>query len=172
MSVYDQSAYVAEQDYRKLLRKDLRYGVLAGVLAEAAIMILFFFYDVLWFRPLATPDFLSNALLGGWDLDAETLTKLRSTRIVIFSILHLVAFTFLGILFARFFRFTQLRKTLLSGGLYGLIVCTAVFSASMQVTGTQMSAEPGWPALLAGNFGAGIVMVIFLRRAQGIGSSG
>ena len=172
MSVYDQSAYVAEQDYRKLLRKDLRYGVLAGLLAGAAIMILFFFYDVLWFRPLATPDFLSNALLGGGDLSAETLIKLRSTRIVIFSILHLVAFTFLGILFARFFRFTQLRKTLLSGGLYGLIVCTAVFSASMQVTGTQMSAEPGWPALLAGNFGAGIVMVIFLRRAQGVGSSG
>jgi hypothetical protein len=172
MSVHNHSVHVAEQDYRKQLRKDLRFGALAGLLAGAAIMILFFGYDVLWFRPLATPDILTGALLGGGDLDAGTLTKLRSTRIAIFSILHLVAFVFLGILFARFFRFTQLRKTLLSGGLFGLIVCTAVFSASMQLTGTQMSAEPGWPAILAGNFGAGIVMVIFLRRAQGVSPSG
>ena len=172
MSAYSHSAHAAEQEYRKQLHKDLGVGALAGLLAGAAIMILFFVYDVLWFRPLATPEFLSKALLGGGNLDAETLTSLRSSRIVIFSILHMVAFAFLGILFARFFRFTQLRKTLLSGGLYGLVVCTAVFSASMQVTGTQVSAEPGWPALLAGNFGAGIVMVIFLRRAQGVGSSG
>jgi len=172
MSVYDHSAYGAEQVYRKMLRKDLRDGILAGVLAGATLIIIFFGYDVLWFRPLATPDFLSGALFGGAEPGVEAISRLRNVRIGIFTILHMVTFAFLGVVFARFFRFTQLRKTLLTGVLYGLIVCTAIVGASMQVTGTQMSVEPGWPALLTGNFVAGLVMVVYLRRAQGVDSSG
>jgi hypothetical protein len=171
MSVFDHSAYVAEGTYRKLLRRDLLWGGLAGLLAGAALMVFFFAYDVLWFRPLATPDFLSGALLGGGESSPETLASLTRARIMIFSILHVITFTLLGVMFARFFRFTALRKTVLVGVLYGLIVCTAVFSAGLQVTGTQMSAEPGWPALLAGNLAAGVVMVVFLRRALGVSPS-
>ena len=172
MSAYYQGTDVAEGTYRKLLHQDLLWGGLAGLLAGGALMVFFFGYDVLWFRPLATPDFLSGALLGGVEPGAETVAKLRSVRIAIFTVLHTVAFTLLGIVFARFFRFTELRKTLLVGVLYGLVVCTAVFAAGMQVTGTQMSEKPGWPALLAGNLAAGVVMVVLLRRAQGVGPSG
>ena len=170
MSVYDRSAYVAERRYRKVLWKDLRDGALAGFVAGSAIIILFFFYDVLSFRPLATPEFLSRTLLGGAELGAVA-NELNTSRITIFTILHLVTFTLLGIILARFFRFTQMHKTVLMGGLYGVTACTIFFGASMQVTGTQMSAEPGWPAVLAGNLAAGIVMVIFLRRVQGAAPS-
>lgn len=171
MSVYDSSAYVAEQRYSKLLRRDLRDGALAGLLAGGALILFFFTYDVLWFRPLATPDFLASAFLGGGEPGAETVTGLKSARMAIFTTLHLVTFTLLGVVLARFFRFTAMRKTLLVGALYGLIICTAVLSAGMQVTGTQLSGEPGWPALVAASFAAGIVMVVFLRRVQGIGPS-
>ena len=171
MSVYDHSAHVAEQTYRRRLRKDVLHGAFAGVLAGMAIMIVFFTYDMLWFKPLATPDFLSGTFLGGGDAGAEPSSGLRMTRIAIFSTLHLLIFTLIGIAFARFFRFTQLSKTLLVGGLYGLIACTAIFSATLQVTGTQMSGEWGWPALLGGNFLAGIVMVVFLRRAEQVDPS-
>ena len=71
MSVYDHTAYGAEQEYRKLLRRDLRDGILAGVLAGGTLIIFFFGYDVLWFRPLATPDFLSGALFGGAEPGVE-----------------------------------------------------------------------------------------------------
>jgi hypothetical protein len=168
MAVYYQATDVAQGTYRKLLRQDMLWGGLAGLLAGGALTVFFFGYDVLWFRPLATPDFLSGALLGGTEPGAETVESLRNVRIAIFTILHLVAFTLLGMIFARFFRFTQLRKTLMVGALWGLIVCTAVLAAGMQVTGTQMSAEPGWPGLLAGNVAAGVVMVLFLRRTQGV----
>lgn len=171
MSVYDHSAHVAEQTYRRRLKKDVLHGAFAGVLAGMAIMILFFTYDMLWFKPLHTPDFLSGSFLGGGDLGAEPSRGLRTTRIAIFSTLHLFIFTLLGIVFARFFRFTELRKTLIVGGLYGLIACTAIFSSTLQVTGTQMSGKWGWPALLAGNFLAGIVMVVFLRRAEQVDPS-
>ncbi|MGB5303010.1 MAG: hypothetical protein WBO43_00400 [Gemmatimonadota bacterium] len=171
MSVHDHSAHVAEEAYRKSLRKDFLHGALAGVLAGAAMMILFFAYDMLSFKPLATPDFLSSALLGGGEPNAETAVKLRTARIAGFTTFHLLVFTVLGITLARFLRFTGLKKTLLAGGLYGLIVCTAIFNVSMQVTGTQLAAATGWPALLAGNFAAGIVMVAFLRRAEQVDPS-
>ena len=172
MAVYYQATDVAEGTYRRLLRQDLLWGGLAGLLAGGALTVFFFGYDVLWFRPLATPDFLSGALLGGMDPGAETVESLRNLRIAIFTSLHMIAFTLLGIIFARFFRFTQLRKTVLAGVLWGLVACTAVLGAGMQVTGTQMAAEPGWPALLAGNAAAGLVMVLFLRRAQGVDPPG
>ena len=172
MSVYDHSAHVAEQTYRKLLRKDLRDGAIAGILAGGVLLVLFFAYDLVYFRPLATPDFLSSAFFGGGEPGEETIARLRSARIGAFTVLHLVTFTFVGVLLARFFRFTQLRKTFLTGALYGLIVCTAVFSAGLQVTGAEMSVAPPWPPLLGGNFATGLVMVMFLRRVQGVGPSG
>jgi hypothetical protein len=168
LSVYDHSAYAAEGTYRKLHQKDMLWGGLAGLLAGAGLMVVFLAFDVLSFTPLATPAFLSSALPGGGDAGGEAVTELTSARIVLFSVLHLATFTLIGVVFARFFRFTALRKTLVVGALFGLIVCTAVFGAGLQVTGTQMSAEPGWPALLAGNLVAGLVMVVVLRRALGV----
>jgi hypothetical protein len=41
----------------------------------------------------------------------------------------------------------------------------------MQLTGTQMSAKLGWPTFLVCNFAAGIVMVLVLRRLQGVAST-
>jgi len=171
MSAYDHSAYGAQEEYRINLRRDLIGGSLAGLLAGGALLVVVFQYDLLWFRPLATPEFVSAALLEGAVPGAETLSRLRGARIGMFSVIHVIAFTFLGILMARFFRFTQLRKTYVAGALYGLVVCTVTLAAGMQVTGTQMSTNFGWPVFLVCNFAAGIVMVLVLRRVQGVASS-
>ena len=171
MSVYDHSAYGAREEYRKDLRRDLIGGILAGLLAGLALLVVLFRYDLLWFRPLAAPEFVSAALLEGAVPGAETLARLRGARMAMFTTIHIVAFTFLGILMARFFRFTQLRKTYVTGALYGLVVCSVTLAAGMQVTGTQMSTKHGWPLFMACNFAAGIVMVLVLRRMQGIASS-
>lgn len=171
MPVHDDSASGTKLTHRKQRQKDVLHGAFAGVLAGTAVMILFLAFDMLWFKPLNTPDFLSSALLAGGDSGAESDRVLRTARIAMFTTFHLLIFTFIGIAFAIFLRFTQLPKTLLVGGLYGLIACTAIFSAVLKVTGTQMSAEWGWPALLAGNFLAGIVMVVFLRRAERVDPS-
>ena len=142
------------------------------MLAGGGLAVFFFGYDVLWFRPLATPDSLSGALLGGMEPGAETVERLRNVRISIFTILHMIAFTLLGIISPDSFDSPIVRKTLLAGVLWGLVACTAVLGAAMQVTGTQMATEAGWPALLAGNAAAGLVMVLFLRRAQGVDPPG
>ncbi|MBT8478261.1 MAG: hypothetical protein KJO06_05035 [Gemmatimonadetes bacterium] len=171
MPVSDDSASGTELTYGQQRRKDVLHGAFAGVLAGMAVMILFLAFDMLWFKPLSTPDFLSSALLAGGDSGAESDRVLRTARIAMFTTFHLLIFTLIGIALASFLRFTQLPKSLLVGGLYGLIACTAIFTAILQVTGAQMSEEWGWPALLAGNFLAGIVMVVFLRRAERVDPS-
>jgi hypothetical protein len=98
------------------VHNDLRFGAVAGLLGGASIMILFFVYDVLFFTPLATPDFLSDLLLGREALAADIAVRLRAVRIVIFTVVHLAAFTALGIVLANLFRVSGVRKSLLLGG--------------------------------------------------------
>jgi len=167
MPVSGRSAYGDARRHRQLLSRDYRDGAVAGLLAGTTLIVLFFVYDVLSFAPLATPDFLSGKILGSEDPGAELAPMLRTVRIAIFTLLHLAAFAFLGIALARLLHFTQLKKAVLAGALYGLTACTLLFGVSLQVSGTQMSAVPGWPAILMGNVAAGIVMGVYLRWAQG-----
>ena len=162
------SAYGDLRLHRELLLRDYRDGAVAGLLAGTTLIVLFFVYDVLSFAPLATPDFLSGEFLGNEDPGGEYAPMLRTVRMVIFTFLHLAAFAFLGIALARLLHFAQLKKAVLAGALYGLTACTLLFGVSLQVSGTEMSAGgPGWPAVLVVNVAAGIVMVIYLRWAQG-----
>jgi hypothetical protein len=153
----------AAESYRDRLYGDLRDGAVAGLLAGGAIMVLFLLYDVLLFTPLQTPDFLAQALTGLGPPAADTAAGTKLVRMAMFTVLHLMAFIFLGIVLVEFFRITERPKTLLSGGLYGLTACTTLFSAALHLSGTKVSLEPGWPAVLLGNFIAGVVMAGFLK---------
>jgi hypothetical protein len=153
----------AAERYHDRVHNDLRFGAVAGLLGGASIMILFFVYDVLFFTPLATPDFLSDLLLGREALAADIAVRLRAVRIAIFTVVHLAAFTALGIVLANLFRISGVRKSLLLGGLYGLSVCTLLFRAGLHLSGTELLTEPEWPAVMLGNFLAGVVMVGYLQ---------
>ena len=166
MPVLSRSTHGAARRQRQLLLRDYRNGALAGLLAGAVLMALFFLYDMLTFSPLATPDFLSGEFLGSGDPGAELDSTLKTVRIALFTLLHLAAFTFLGIALARLLSFAQLKRTVLAGALYGLTAGTLLFGVGLQVSGTQMSAEPGWPAILLGNVAAGIVMATYLHWAR------
>jgi hypothetical protein len=45
-------------------------------------------------------------------------------------------------------------------------MCTIMFAASLQLSGTQMSSEPGWAAIVGANVTAGVIMAVFLRIVQ------
>lgn len=162
----DSSYFAAEraaERYHDRVHGDLRYGAVAGLLGGGSIMILFLVYDALFFEPFATPDFLSELLLGRDALATDIAARLRLVRIAMFTALHLGAFTALGIVLANLFRMSGVRKRLLLGGLYGLTVCTLVFRAGLHLSGTELLAEPQWPAVMLGNFVAGVVMVGYLQ---------
>ena len=167
MSVYDRSAYASARKYRELRRKDLRDGALAGLLAGAAVMLLFLAYDLVSFTPLATPEFLSAALFGSGNASPAEEAGSDGGRLALFTVVHLATFVLLGIGLARLFRNTGVRRSLWAGGLYGFLVCTIIFSVSMQITGTEVSDGPGHWSIMAVNLAAGLVMVSYLRVAQG-----
>ena len=68
MLVADRSTHLTARKYRELLRRDVRDGAMAGLLAGAGIMVLVFGFDMLFFSPLTLPGFLSGALSGGEDI--------------------------------------------------------------------------------------------------------
>lgn len=161
-SSYD-SAYWAAQKYRDQLHVDLRDGAIAGILGGGSIMILFLFHDMLLFKPLSTPNLLAQILIGREGLASDLADRLRFVQIGMFTVLHLSAFLLLGIALAKFFRITKIRKTLLSGGIYGLIACTGLFGVSLRLSGIEVAYEPRWLVVLLLNFVAGAIMAGYLR---------
>ncbi|MFH1763135.1 MAG: hypothetical protein ABIF09_02985 [Gemmatimonadota bacterium] len=145
------------------MHKDLRNGAVAGLLGGASIMILFLGYDAFSFGPLSTPDLLAEAITGQEILVLDFAAPLRVARIMMFTVLHLAVFSGLGIILTNLFRMTGARESLLLGGLYGLTVCTVLFSLVLHLSGTELLAQPQWPAVALGNFVAGVVMVGYLK---------
>jgi len=163
MPGYDDSSYRAAERYHDRLSKDLRHGAVAGLLGGGSIMVLFLGYDALFFRPLATPDILSEALVGQEALALDFAVQLRAVRVVMFTVLHLAVFTGLGIMLTNLLRITGARESLLLGGVYGLIICTILFRVVLHLSGTELLAEPQWLVVMLGNFIAGVVMVSYLK---------
>jgi hypothetical protein len=149
--------------HRQRLENDLLHGTVAGLLGGGSIMILFLGYDALSFGPLATPDHLSDSLLGQEAFGLDFTFQLRALRIMLFTVLHLAVFAGLGIVLTNLFRITGARESLLLGGLYGLIVCTILFRVVLDLSGTELLAQPQWPAVILGNFVAGVVMGGYLQ---------
>jgi len=144
--------------------RDLRQGAIAGILGGGAIILLFLAYDALSFGPLATPDRLSGGLLGLDSLVTDIGVRLGFlVAIGLFTLFHLGAFMALGILLLAFLRISGVRSKVLFGGLYGVTVCTVAFLAALNASGAELMATPEWPALLLGNFLAGVVMGSYLE---------
>lgn len=148
---------------RDRLHRDLRDGAVAGLLGGGSIMIFCLGYDALFFEPLATPNFLAEALIGRPALGLDLGVQLGIVRIMLFTVLHLAAFVGIGVLLAGLLRVTGARKSLLIGGVYGLTACTTLFQVVLHVSGTGLSAVPEWPSVFLWNLVAGVVMMSYLK---------
>ncbi|MDH3426995.1 MAG: hypothetical protein OEM23_01040, partial [Gemmatimonadota bacterium] len=133
---------------------------MAGLLAGATLIVMFFVLDLIAGQPLATPTFLSGALLGNAVAEGE------SVRIGLYTAAHFAVFIVLGIVAAEFFTTLGVPRNLLIGAAYGLFACSAVFYPALIVTGTDILAAPGWPAVFFGNVVAGVVIVAYLHWAS------
>ena len=159
----DDSDYEMGKRYRYRLYGDLLDGAIAGLLGGGSIMVLTLLYDALLFKPLVTPNFLAQTLLGREGVAVDGTAQAKLVQIGMFTVLHLAAFVFLGIVLVKIFRITGIRNTLLFGGLYGFTVCTSLFGVSLQLSGAEVSLEPKRLVLLLVNFIAGVVMAGYLQ---------
>ncbi len=152
----------------------IRDGAVGGSLGGVAVVAFFFVYDLVRLEPFATPAFLSGAVLGSGppssagDLGvfmtiASVVTGAGHIRVHAF--LHLLVFCLLGVGAALLFLWINEPPNVLSGALYGLLVCSLVFYVVLGLTGT-LTGAPDWRAVVLGNLFAGGVMARHLAGKE------
>ena len=133
---------------------------MAGLLAGLTIMVLFVMHDLLLFGPFATPANLVDRVIPAAENFATASTVVR---ISLFTVIHLLVFTALGLCAVGLLRWSQVTNTVLLAVLYGVVVCTIVFDVSLGLAGAHVNTEPAWPVVMSANAVAGAVMGLVLR---------
>jgi hypothetical protein len=144
----------------KIDRRCLVSGVMAGFLAGAVLIVLYFLFDLVRGEPLATPTFLAANLLG------QGALEISSVHIALFTVVHFVAFMMLGVLASVVTESTLSPRTLLVGTAYGLFAYSLLFYAALVISGASIVDAPAWPVVFFGNVVAGAAMMAYLRWAS------
>jgi len=147
------------------------HGAEAGVLAGAGIAGLFLILDVAQLAPLSTPVTLASSLWGPVALDPGSDTLARSlalglggARLVAYSLLHLLAFTAIGVVGAFLINTASFWTSLLGGVVYGTVACSALFYAGNWMTEAPMVLDAIGPtSIVLVNAMAGAIMGLGLH---------
>lgn len=145
-------------------------GARGGLLAGAAAFAVLFVYDLLRLDLMASPTLLSAAALGQTiEVTPGVQAAFRAGDVIRFlqglaqyAVLHFLVFAGLGIGAALLFRPGRLAMNALTGALYGVVACSAVFYAGIPLLAGPMVALPDWGIVLAANTVAGVIMAASL----------
>ncbi len=131
-------------------------GVIAGVVGATVMAAWFLAVDWLQGTPLQTPAFVAGALLGGSGAVA-------AGPVIIYSLIHYAAFVLVGIGISAMLSRIRISAPSLLGAVVGFLLFDAVFYGSVVVTGVDVVAALGWPAVLVGNLLAGLALMAVLH---------
>lgn len=144
-------------------------GAAAGLAAGLAVIVIFFLYDIVRMTPLATPFQLARILFGaegpGTGLSGTgRLAAIASAlfRMVAYTGFHFVVFASLGAAAVWIFDRLKVPLNLVTGALYGVVVCTAVLYGAFWLLWSNLSV-PSVTGVLLANAVAGIVLALRLR---------
>jgi hypothetical protein len=145
-------------------------GLVAGLLGAATIALWFLLLDALRGRPLLTPSLLGTAIFGGGaGLDAPASLTVSMEMVVLYTWVHALVFAVVGGVAARLLAIAERRPHV---G-FGILLLFVVFEFGFLLA-AMLFAEPvlrvlTWPAVLAGNLLAAVVMGAYLwRRHPGL----
>lgn len=141
----------------KAASEGISRGITAGLLAATTMAAWFFAVDVIAGRPFFTPAFLASILAGSDPVAAGTGV------IVVYTLIHYLAFVVVGIGSVRLLRALQAAPGLLLGVVLGFLLFNLVFYGSVIITGQHVVQELGWAPVLSGNVLAGIVLMGYLQ---------
>jgi len=145
----------------------VKAGSEAGILAAATVALLFFVLDLFSIQPFATPGFLATRWFGpgGYEIDVNVIARVSAIiaggfQILVYTLFHFLTFAVLGIVAAFGLRWTAgPTRSLLQGAIFGLTICSTTFYlGSFLLGGLVFSDLPGFPAVLAANILAGLVI--------------
>ena len=146
-------------------------GIRAGLLGGFAVAAFFFLLDLARLEPLATPFALGTTLLGpfGSAIETPVLAELVSVtafagNLLALTLLHFLAFSLLGISAVRGCEACRIPLNVVTGALFGLVICSLVFYGCVALGGNYVLAGiPGPVAVFGGNLVGGAVMGGYLQ---------
>ena len=147
-------------------------GAQAGAFAAAGVALAFFVLDLIRLQPLATPGFLSGAVLAPaglqWDFTgmSDLIAGLETAyMITTFTLLHFLTFALVGGLASVYFDWKH--KIGLMPLLAVAALCTVAFSATVVGSGSVVALESLGPiTVVVTNVFAAILLVGYLRLAS------
>ena len=148
-------------------RRELRDGLLAGLVGAALVAVWFLILDLSQGQPFRTPALLGAAIFEG--LRDPTLLRITTPVVLGYTALHVVAFALFGLLCAVIIAALE-REPILIWAFIALFACFEVFFFVLQgLVGSVLGALVGW-SVLAGNLlaSAGMLGYFFVgHRALG-----
>jgi hypothetical protein len=140
-------------------RPVLRDGIIAGLIGAAVVAVWFLIFDIARGRPLLTPALLGSAVFQGLT-DPGTVT-ISPGPIILYTILHGVAFVGFGVVAASLILAAEREPSLLVAFVILFACFEAFFIGAVAALGTSMLGALIWWAILAGNLLATIAMVAY-----------
>jgi len=155
---------LAEQDLREVLQRHqvVREGVISGLIGAAAVALWFLAIDVVQDRPFFTPAALGSALFLG-ARGAEEV-EVTGGIVVGYTILHVTAFLFVGLVAAALLRAAERHPPVLLGIVLLFVTFEVFFFGLIVIVASWLlDALAEWTVLVA-NFVAAVAMGAYLVR--------
>lgn len=132
-------------------------GLVAGVIAAAAMAFWFLIVDGLEGIPFRTPAFLAASLLG--------MEEVRMTMgpILLYTLVHVALWAMVGVAVSWLVSVVKTASPVLLGLVLGFLLFDLAFYGSVVVTGVNVVEALGWPEVLVGNLIAGVALVGYLH---------
>ncbi|RMH17498.1 MAG: hypothetical protein D6701_07415 [Gemmatimonadetes bacterium] len=138
-------------------------GVVAGLAAGAAMALWFLLVDGSQGQPFRTPAFLASALLGHDEVVRA------AGPVALYTLVHFGLFAALGVGVCWAVSKLPSAPNVLLGLALGFLLFDGVFYLSVVITGVDIVAALGWPAVLVGNLVAGVALMGVLHMFGGAG---
>jgi len=136
-------------------------GIIAGILAAAAVAVWFLIVDSLAGRPFYTPAVLGTALFGrGAGLEHVTVSL---DTVAMFTWVHGLAFAALGGIAARLLAVAERNPGLGFGIVLFFVIFQCGFTTAMAFVAPAVFSVLGWASIFVANLLAAATMVIYFR---------
>jgi hypothetical protein len=136
----------------------LVHGALGGLVAGTIVALWFLGIDLAAGQAFATPVRLASSVIGG--------EHAASVRLVLtYTVLHLGVFAAIGMAASSFIRSVGIAPSLLVGGVFGLVVLTAVHYTALALTGQGPFAVLPAIHVVVANLIGGMAMMTYLHVA-------
>lgn len=136
-------------------------GILAGLLAAAAVAIWFLIVDTVAGHPFYTPSLLGTVLFGrGAALDTVTVSF---SMVAMFTWVHGMVFAVLGGIASRLLAVVERNPSLGFGVLLLFVLLQSGFTVTAAFLAAPVFAALGWPSIFVANLLVAAVMGVYFR---------